>query len=58
MDKWLKDRRGRELSFNDQHHYMKIAASLRETIRLMEEVDQAISNCATPWQWETPKVAS
>ena len=58
MDKWLKDRKGRELSFDDKTHYAKMAAALQETIRLMEEVDQAISNCATPWQWETPKVAS
>ena len=58
MDKWLKDRRGRELSFDEQNHYVKIAAALQETIRLMEEVDQAISNSATPWRWERPEMAT
>ena len=58
MDKWLKDRRGRELSFDEQNHYVKIAAALQETIRLMEEVDQAIGDSANPWQWETPEMAT
>ena len=57
MDKWLKDRRGRESSFDDQNHYVKIAAALQETIRLMEEVDQAIADSANPWQWSAPEVA-
>ena len=54
MDKWLKDRRGRVLSFDDQNHYVKIAAALQETIRLMEEVDQAINDTNNPWQWPAP----
>ena len=57
MDKWLKDRKGRELSFDDRNHYVKIAAALQETIRLMEEVDQAIADSANPWQWPTPEIA-
>ena len=51
MDKWLKDRRGRGLSFDNQNHYRRISAALQETIRLMEEVDQAIAGSAAPWQW-------
>ena len=39
LDKWLKDRRGRALSFDDLAHYRGIAAALRETMRLMDEVD-------------------
>ena len=57
MDKWLKDRKGRELSFDDQTHYVKIAVALQETIRLMKEVDQAIVDSANPWQWPAPQMA-
>lgn len=37
--KWLKDRRGRELSFEDILHYQKIIVSLFETDRLMKKID-------------------
>ena len=57
MDKWLKDRKGRELSFDDRHHYVKIAAAQQETIRLMEDVDQAIADSVNPWQWPAPEIA-
>lgn len=44
LDKWLKDRKtaGRVLSPEDTTHYMKIVVSLRETIRIMKEIDQNI----------------
>ncbi|MDQ6960463.1 MAG: type ISP restriction/modification enzyme, partial [Mariprofundaceae bacterium] len=42
LDKWLKDRKGRTLSFDDIEHYQKIVAALHETRRLMAEIDQAI----------------
>ena len=35
-EKWLKDRRGRQLSFDDLMHYQKVVVALKETIRLME----------------------
>lgn len=38
--KWLKDRRDRELSFDDIMHYQKIIVALVETDRLMEEIDK------------------
>ena len=41
-EKWLKDRRGRILSYEDIHHYQKIVVALKETIRLMAEIDAAI----------------
>jgi len=41
-EKWLNDRRGRKLSWNDIVHYKKIVAALGETIRLMQEIDSAI----------------
>ena len=37
--KWLKDRKGRELMFEDLLHYQKIIVALTETDRLMKEID-------------------
>ena len=36
-EKWLKDRRGRKLVYNDISHYRKITVALAETIGLMQE---------------------
>jgi len=41
-EKWLKDRKGRKLSYDDTQHYQKIVVSLKETIRLMTEIDELI----------------
>jgi len=38
--KWLKDRKDRELSFEDILHYQKIIVALMETGRVMGEVDK------------------
>jgi len=43
-DKWLKDRRGRQLSFDDVEHYCKVVVALNDTIRLMGEIDDAITD--------------
>ena len=40
--KWLKDRKGRTLSDDDIAHYQKIVVALKETIRIMTEVDEVI----------------
>ena len=37
--KWLKDRVGRTLDFEDILHYQQIIVSLKETARMMKEVD-------------------
>ncbi len=37
--KWLKDRKGRKLEFDDIMHYQKIIVALTETDRLMKEID-------------------
>ncbi|WGK68273.1 DUF559 domain-containing protein [Candidatus Haliotispira prima] len=37
--KWLKDRKGRTLDFDDILHYQKIIVALTETDRLMKEID-------------------
>lgn len=38
--KWLKDRKGRELNFEDILHYQKMIVALTETNRLMDEIDK------------------
>ena len=38
--KWLKDRAGRKLSFDDILHYQKIIVALVETNRIMQEIDK------------------
>jgi predicted helicase len=38
--KWLKDRKDRELSYEDILHYQKIIVALTETDRLMREIDE------------------
>lgn len=41
-DKWLKDRKRRVLSGDDISHYQRVVVALRETMRLMQEIDQII----------------
>jgi predicted helicase len=41
-EKWLKDRRGRQLTNEEVATYCKIVAAVRETIRIMKRIDQAI----------------
>ncbi|MCI0491033.1 MAG: N-6 DNA methylase [Blastocatellia bacterium] len=40
--KWLKDRRGRKLTYDDLTHYQRIVSALSETIRLMAEIDSSV----------------
>ena len=42
LNKWLKDRTRRKLSIDDSEHYQKIVVVLKETMRLMEEIDTLI----------------
>ena len=44
MDKWLKDRKGRALTFDDIAHYQRIAAALQETMRLTAEIDEVVTD--------------
>jgi hypothetical protein len=41
-EKWLKDRKGRTLGYDDIQTYRKITEALRGTIRLMGEIDAEI----------------
>jgi len=38
--KWLKDRKGRALTFEDIRHYQQIIFALSETRRIMREIDE------------------
>jgi len=40
--KWLKDRKGRELSYEDILHYQKVVVALSETERIMGGVDGVV----------------
>jgi len=41
---WLKDRRGRALSYADLAHYQRIVASVHESLHLIYEIDAAAPN--------------
>ncbi|MEI8171895.1 MAG: type ISP restriction/modification enzyme [Deltaproteobacteria bacterium] len=40
--KWLKDRKGRPLTYDDITHYQRVVAALAETIRHMAAIDETI----------------
>ena len=40
MDKWLKDRKGRELSLEDIKHYCRVVSVIRKTIDVQKAIDQ------------------
>lgn len=41
-EKWLKDRKGKALTYDELTHYQKVIVALKETIRLMAEIDELI----------------
>ena len=47
-EKWLKDREGRVLGYDEIRHYERIVAALFETIQLIAEIDATI-NAAGGW---------
>jgi hypothetical protein len=42
LEKWLKDRRGRQLSFDELLHYQHIVVALTETMERMTQIDERI----------------
>ena len=46
VQKWLKDRQGRILSFEDILHYQKVIKALTETDRIMKEIDLIMARLA------------
>ena len=47
-EKWLKDRKDRTLSYDDIEHYRRMTEAVRQTIRLMGEIDNAIRTWPLP----------
>ena len=43
-EKWLKDRKGRTLSYEDIAHYRRICAALAETPKVMARIDEIIES--------------
>ena len=43
-DKWLKDRKGRTLGYDDIEHYRRICATLSTTLQVMDDIDQTINH--------------
>jgi hypothetical protein len=41
-EKWLKDRKGRKLSYDELTHYQSVIAALARTIELQSDIDVAI----------------
>lgn len=41
-EKWLKDRKGRQLSYDDLTHYQSVIAALARTLALQHEIDSVI----------------
>lgn len=41
-EKWLKDRKGRQLNYDDLTHYQSVIAALARTLQLQEALDVAI----------------
>ncbi|RDY66905.1 DNA methyltransferase [Lysobacter soli] len=42
VEKWLKSRRGRQLSFEDVMHYHEVVAALARTLELQSELDSIV----------------
>jgi predicted helicase len=42
-EKWLKERKGRKLTYEDTQHYQRIIAAVQETRQLMAGVDEIIA---------------
>lgn len=41
-EKWLKDRRGMDLSFDDVSHYRRVCAAVAETVKITSKIDELI----------------
>ena len=42
-NKWLKDRKGRQLTYDDLTHYQHVVSALGRTIELMGEIDEMLA---------------
>jgi predicted helicase len=46
-EKWLKDRKGRQLSYDDLTHYQSVIATLARTLQLQAALDAAIAKAGS-----------
>ncbi len=44
LDKWLKDRRGREVSLEDVKHYCRVVTALKKTMEVQQKIDSLYAN--------------
>lgn len=56
-EKWLKDRKGRMLSYDDLTHYQSVIATLARTLALQAQLDTAIAS-AGGWPLQQPKTTA
>jgi len=47
-EKWLKDRKGRKLSYDDVQHWQRIVVAMQETMRLANEINALIPGWPLP----------
>jgi hypothetical protein len=47
-EKWLTDRRGRKLTYGDVQHWQRIAVAIKETGRIIAEIDALIPDWPLP----------
>jgi len=47
-EKWLKDRKGRKLTYDDVKHWQQIVVAIKETMRLTKEIDALIPGWPLP----------
>jgi predicted helicase len=47
-EKWLKDRKGRQLTYDDIQHWQRIVVAINETMRIRKEIDGKIPEWPLP----------
>jgi predicted helicase len=47
-EKWLRDRKGRKLTYDDVQHWQRIVVAIKETMRLGKEIDALIPGWPLP----------
>ena len=53
-EKWLKDRKGRALSYDDLTHYQNVVAALARTLEIQSGIDAAYAPPLSPEKYSAP----
>jgi len=48
VEKWLRDRKGRKLAYDDVQHWQRAVVAIQETMRLVKEIDELIPGWPLP----------